>query len=261
VTTTTGRRSARARTFVLLPPSEGKADGGTGTFDPAGGTFDLLGPSRREVIEQLAKEVSTRDEEGRTKILGVRGALADRAAAATDALAAGTVPALAARRRYTGVVWEHLDAGTLTRSQAARVLVPSALLGITTGADPVPDYRLKFTVALAGLGRLDRFWRDELTDALAEHVAGRCVVDLLPAEHAAAIDWDRLGAACDLRRVRFVTADGRAGAGHAAKAAKGRWARAVLDEGVTVLDRGTIAGWRVTSPKGSPTVTITAPRG
>ena len=225
--------------MVLLPPSEGKAFGGraatrTGAFD------DVLAEPRRAVVTALTKAVRT--NAGAARVLGVRGDLLDRARAATTALADGTAPLMAAADRYTGVVWEHL--GLLGAADRRRVLVPSAVYGITTAADPIADYRLKLSVTLPGIGRLDRFWAAPVTDLLATRYRGRVIVDLLPTEHARAIRWDALEPAADVVRVAFVRADGAGAAGHAAKAAKGRFARIVLEGGLDAARSFAWEGWR-----------------
>jgi uncharacterized protein len=230
--------------MVLVPPSEGKAPGGHGRFDPAAGRFPSLASARAAVLGALVDDLAVGDDARRGKVLGARGDLLVRAVAALDDLARGSAPAVPAMERYTGVVWEHLDPGSLARPTWQRILVPSALLGVAAGSDPVPDHRLKFTVSLSGIGRLDRWWEPVLTEAIGERVRGRTVVDLLPAEHAAAIDTAVLASRCDLVRVRFLGADGRSAAGHAAKAVKGVAARAALDEGVAAVAGLRWQGWR-----------------
>jgi len=235
-----GRHDGSERAPVLLlPPSEGKADGGrrrarAGTFDVA------LADDRTVLLAALARAVGT--PAGAAKVLGCRGDLLDRARAATAALVIGDAPRLPAAERYTGVVWEHL--GPLAAADRTRVLVPSAVYGITTAADPIADYRLKLSVTLPGLGRLDRFWTGRITPLLVRRTRRRVVVDLLPDEHARAIDWPALGEATDLVRVAFRRADGAGAAGHAAKAAKGRFARVVLDHGLDAARAFAWEGWR-----------------
>ena len=205
--------------FLLLPPSEGKAVGGAGRWQPTSGTFGRrLGTIRRAVIDAL----------GRTTVneakLGAKGALFDRATAANDAVATDRARRLPAHQRYTGVVWEHLGATTLDDEQRKRILVPSALLGLVTANDPVPDHRLKFDVALDGVGRLDRFWRPHLTEALEKHTSRHdTIVELLPQEHTAAIDLD---AVAKRRHLVHTTVVGVSG--HDAKAVKGALALHLL---------------------------------
>lgn len=155
-------------------------------------------------------------------------------------LAAGTAPGLPAWRRFNGVVWEHLDPATLPPAARRRIVVPSAQLGLVRGDDQVPDFRLKFSVSVGDLGRLDRWWRDALTDVLSRTRGP--IVDLLPNEHAAALDLTRLGRR-RVVRVAFVAADGAGAAGHAAKAVKGLLARAVLLGGLDAADGFAWRGW------------------
>jgi len=135
--------------------------------------------------------------------------------------------------------------------------VPSGLYGITTAADPVADYRLRLLVALGPLGRLSSFWRPAVTAALVARTRGRVVVDLLPAEHAAALDFPTLAQSCRVVRVRFVAAGGGHAVGHEAKTAKGRLTRTLLDEGLAGVPAFRFDGWRAEIV--GDTVTVAAP--
>lgn len=209
---------------VLLPPSEGKAPGGNRPpWRPGSGRFGRqLSHSRRAVAEALAAAAG-----GDAKLLGVSGTHLERARAAN----AGVVgaPTLPAAERFTGVVWEHLDLGGLPpaarRRAAERIVVINALAGASAIDDPLPDFRLKLSVSLPPLGRLAAHWRRALSDVLNEAFAGALVVDLLPGEHAAA--WEPDPTRFDLVDVDLVDTGGRK-VGHAAKAAKGLLARALM---------------------------------
>lgn len=217
--------------LVLLPPSEGKAGGGRGRWTPDAGRFASLATARTTVVDAYAIAVS-RDAE---RVVGTGGLIAERARAAAAALSAGTAPALPAHRRFTGVVWEHLHPADLPAAALRRIVVVSGLCGLLAGTDPVPDHRLKLSVSLDGLGRLDRWWRPVLTEALVGHARRRRVWDLLPKEHAAAIDL----AAVRRVRVRF-----EGDTGHAAKAVKGAFARAVLLDGADAVPTFAFHDWR-----------------
>jgi uncharacterized protein len=236
---------------LLLPPSEGKAEGGrvrmrAGTFARA------LHAPRVAVAEAFAAVAGEADDRTAAKAFGVTGERLDRARLCAIDIAAGRAPLLPAADRYTGVVWEHL--GPLSDADRSRVLVPSAVYGITTAADPVADHRGKLTATLPVVGRLDRCWRTPVTTVLARRFRGRVVVDLLPQEHAAMIDWEQLGRAADVVHVEFLRADGAGAAGHAAKAAKGRFARTLLDGGLARASRFTWEGWRASPTDGGVTV-------
>jgi cytoplasmic iron level regulating protein YaaA (DUF328/UPF0246 family) len=165
---------------------------------------------------------------GDSRLLGVSGVHLDRARTANTGCVGG--PTLPAWQRFTGVVWEHLDPAELTLSAATRaassVVVVSALCGLSAFDDPVPDHRLKMSARLEPICRLAGFWRDAVSSALNDHCAGALVVDLLPGEHAAA--WEPDPTRYDLVRVDLVDTEGRR-VGHAAKAAKGRLARALVE--------------------------------
>ncbi len=244
--------------LLLLPPSEGKAEGGRAAGRPDSFADELAAP-RAAVLAELERELDRRDTRAREAVLGVRGELLARAVAATARLVDGSAPVLPAWRRYSGVVWGGLDPATLSPVDRRRILVPSGLYGLTTAADPVADYRLKLLVALGRLGRLSTFWRPALTPALATRARGRIVVDLLPAEHAHALDLDALAGTTRVVRVHFVTADGRRSVGHEAKTAKGRLARAVLDGGLEAAEDFADGGWRAS--RHGDRVTVVAPSG
>ncbi|OWY63228.1 hypothetical protein B7486_54245, partial [cyanobacterium TDX16] len=186
-----------------------------------------------------------------------------RAKAANAALLEGA-PTLPAFRRFTGVVWEHLrGTGALgapddplpakVQRQAKRsVLVISGLTGLSAWDDPVPDFRLKLSVSLGRVGRIDRLWRGPVSTTLAAHLAGNVVVDLLPNEHRAAWVPDPVGHGYRLLRPQLLLPDGKP-AGHWGKAAKGLLARALLEAAAAKDDdvERTIATFQ------APEVTVT----
>jgi len=214
--------------MLLLPPSEGKAAGGNpraAAWTPDAGSFGgRLGELRLAVVEALAA-VGGGDE----KLLGVKGDHLLRAQSANTSLVGA--PTLPAWQRYTGVVWDHLDPATVPSAERRHIVVVSGLLGLVRGDDPVPDYRLKMGANLAPLGKLSTWWREALTTEVRRRSGRHVIVDLLPQEHRAALDLT------GLEGVSVTLAD-RAGkpGGHFAKAAKGELARAILLDGLDVLD-------------------------
>lgn len=216
--------------------------GRVGTFD------DVLRSQRSRVIESLAQLLESGKPAVIEKVLNVRGPLLDRAVLALDQLVQGRPQLLPAWKRYTGVVWQHMEVAAMTPSQRRRLLIPSGLYGITTGEDPVADYRLKMDVSLPPLGRIARLWRPHLTTALIHHVSRSVVVDLLPKEHRASIDWDALSGVTRVIHVEFLQANGRAAAGHAAKAVKGVIARTLVESGLDGLEDFVWQGWHIENP-------------
>lgn len=191
---------ARRAPVILLPPSEGKAPGGDGPpWQPGTGVLPVLDGARAEVLRALGDGVAAE-------------------------------PTMRAIDRYTGVLYAQLDWPSLP-AEARRlgnrtVLIASGPFGVSGPTDPIPHHRLKMSANLAPLGKLSTWWRPQLTAALADHLSGRLVWDLLPNEHAAAWRPDDVPMA---RRVtvRFLDRNGRT-VSHWNKLLKGALVRHVL---------------------------------
>ena len=189
------------RPLILLPPSEGKADGGTGEpWTKGTSRFDGLDRPRRAVVTALREAL--RDDPA--KLLGVKGdALAAAVRADRAVLRSPTMPAI---ERYTGVLYDELDASSLPaaarRHLADQVVIFSGLWGALGALDPIPDYKLKMGATLPRTGRLAAFWRPHLDRALEPELEDRVVWDLLPNEHAAA--WSGGGPTTARLTVRFL---------------------------------------------------------
>lgn len=226
----------RLNFVILLPPSEGKADGGVprSKWKPSAGTFGpMLGGRRAHVADALAAAKG-----GSAALLGVGGKHLERARAANRALVGA--PTLPAWQRYTGVVWDHLDLGGLTAAQRdralPRIIVPSGLMGASVASDPVPDYRLKMGARPAGFGgTMAKWWRDAASAAINDYARGCLVIDLLAAEHRASYVPD-LDLISDHVVIDLVTPTGKAG-GHDAKAAKGLLARHLVTTSPMIASR------------------------
>ncbi len=103
-------------------------------------------------------------------------------------LALRSAPAAPAAEVYTGVLYQHLDLGTLTpraRERAAdRVLIASALWGVVRLEDRIPAYRLSMGAKLPALrATLAATWKPVLSAALPDE---GLVVDLRSGGYAAA---------------------------------------------------------------------------
>jgi len=174
-----------ARLAFLLPPSEGKADGGKRPPWSAG----TLG------LPEL--------DEGRAAVLDALHVLGPPV---------GEAPTMPAIDRYTGVLYRELDYRTLPVGARRRfdrdALVVSGLWGAVRPRDLIPAYRLKMGASLPPLGKLSTWWRPQLSAALATRLRRHVVWDLLPNEHALAWRPAEVPMARHIT-VRFVDADGR----------------------------------------------------
>jgi len=227
--------------LVLLPPSERKAPGGEPEVhrDSFAG---LLAMPRDGVREALRCCLETMTPEQLSRLFGVRGELFERAQRSMNAIVAGRAEVMPAWRRYTGVVWEHLDPSTLKSSARSRILVPSGLYGMTRATDDIADYRLTMHVALPGIGSLGRFWAEPVSEVLSGLRGHPTIVSLLPKEHARAVVP---GSVASFLEAEFLAVDGKGAAGHAAKAVKGRFARHLIEHGVDDILGFRFDGWKI----------------
>lgn len=206
--------------LVLLPPSETKCTGGSGApLELDALSHPELNPTRRKLADALV-ELSATPERALEAL-----ELSPKQLPEVERNAAlCTSPTAPAITRYTGVLYDALDIGSLPRRERARaderLAVGSALFGIVTATDPIPAYRLSAGSALPGFGTLLSVWKPVLGPVLAD--AEGPVVDLRSGSYAAlapvpgAITVD----------VKTVDAAGRRKTvSHFNKAHKGRLAR------------------------------------
>ncbi len=153
--------------LVLLPPSETKRPGGDGgPLDVSALALPSLRAPREAVVDALIALSS--DEEVAARVLKLS---AKRRHEIADNAALRTAPTMPAVDRYTGVLFDALDAGSLAREARAwlrgHVLIQSAPFGPVGALDGIPAYRLAAGVSLPGVPALRRVWADAVRDALA----------------------------------------------------------------------------------------------
>lgn len=186
--------------LILLPPSETKRAGGKGRplqLDAL--ALPGLRPQREAVIAALI--ALSADEERAVRVLKLGPAL--RGDVAVNARLR-EAPAMAAIDRYTGVLYDGLDAASLDaparRWLGAHVLIHSAPFGPVSALDRIPAYRLGAATVLPGVVPLRRLWAEPVREALAA-ASPSFVLDLRSEAYAA------LGPAPHAAYVRVVTAD------------------------------------------------------
>ncbi|WP_280371431.1 peroxide stress protein YaaA [Nocardia wallacei] len=164
--------------LVILPPSETKSDGGAlGPLDLDALSLPQLTAVRDKLVTELV-ELSADPGAARKALALGKGAEAEIARNAA-LRASATHPAL---ERYTGVLYDALDARSFTKAQRAkaeaRLAIGSALFGVVRATDPIPAYRLSGGSKLPGLPTLSSLWKPVLAPALRAETAGQLVVDL-----------------------------------------------------------------------------------
>ncbi|EFL14870.1 peroxide stress protein YaaA, partial [Streptomyces sp. C] len=230
--------------LVLLPPSEGKAAGGSGApLDPASLSLPGLAPARAAVLEELV-ELCAGDELKAREVLGLSEGL--RGEVAKNA-ALRSAPALPAGETYTGVLYDALDLAGLpapARELAERtLLVFSGLWGAVRVTDRIPSYRCSMGVKLPGLGALGAYWRTPMAEVMPQAAGDGLVLDLRSSAYASA--WkpkgETAGRTATVRVLHSQVVDGvekRSVVSHFNKATKGRLVRDLLLAGAVPASPG-----------------------
>ena len=206
----------------MLPPSETKRAGGDG---PAM-KLALLGsgelnPLRETLVGELVDLAA--DPETCRRALGISAAqdaeIGRNAALRTSA----TMPAI---HRYTGVLYDALDFGSLRAAEAdrarSRLAIGSALFGLLRADDPIPAYRLSAGSKLPGRPGLAARWRPLLEPVLADLAVGELIVDL---RSGAYVGLGRIPGAIAVDVVSQLPDGRRTVVTHFNKSHKGRLAR------------------------------------
>ena len=210
--------------LVLLPPSETKRAGGDGPpVSTAALSFPELDPLRKELLDVLVGLAGV--VAASRAALGLSPRQDDEVARNATLWTSPTLPAL---HRYTGVLYDALDARSLRGAAAARararLVVGSALFGLLRAGDPVPAYRLSAGSALPGRPTLAARWRPLLDPVLAALAAEETVMDLRSGSYAA---LGRVPGAVTVEVLSERSDGSRAVVSHFNKAHKGRLARAL----------------------------------
>ncbi|GEN81151.1 YaaA family protein [Actinotalea fermentans] len=218
--------------LILLPPSESKAAPARRgrPVDVGALSFPELAPTRERLLDAL---VATSAAPDALRRLFVGPSLADDVARNVRVRELPARPALGV---YTGVLYDALDAATLStaarRRAASRLVVVSGLWGALRPTDRIPPYRLNICSRLLGTPALEPLWRELLPGTLAAAARSRgVVVDCRSGAYQAAGMPAGLGDRTAVVRVLRDEAGRRSVVSHAAKHTRGLVARELLESG------------------------------
>ncbi|MEU7872823.1 peroxide stress protein YaaA [Dactylosporangium sp. NPDC049140] len=234
--------------FILLPPSEGKADAPRRgrALDLASLSVPELGEARRAVLDDLVKLAADPET-----ALGTLGLGAGQAGEVERNARLESAAAVAAGKVYTGVLYDALELASLDaaakRRAAKQLLIFSGLWGVVGVGDRIPPYRCSIGVRLPGVGPLAAHWKRALKGPLDAVAGDDLVLDLRSSAYAGM--WTPPNA------VTVRVLHGGKVVSHFNKATKGRIVRALLVAGarprnavkLTETLRG--LGYRVEEPR------------
>lgn len=219
--------------FILLPPSEGKANPSDAPKLQLG---SLVLPSLAKVRGSVLSALVAASSRPRAEALATLGlspgqsgelALNKRLRRAATATAA---------ELYTGVLYDALDLPGMAETEPAAfaaannsVLIFSALWGVVRPGDRIPHYRCSAGTRLPEVGSVDTYWKRELRKPLDTLVGDELVVDLRSGAYTSM--WRPGPNSVSVRVVQERIVDGvakRTVISHFNKATKGYLVRALL---------------------------------
>ena len=213
--------------LLLLPPSETKRDGGD-----ADATLDLSQLSHPELtaLRRSALAATRALSSNRVTMAAALKLGASQQFEVTRNRQLRSSPTVPALERYTGVMYDALDAGTLSPAARAfaggHVLIHSALFGLIGADDPIPAYRLSYDSKLPTLP-LRKLWRESISAVLA---ASDCLILDLRSSGYVELGPAPTGPRSVLLRVVSDSASGhRTALNHFNKKGKGEFVRALCE--------------------------------
>ncbi|MDQ1583861.1 MAG: uncharacterized protein QOF36_1915 [Microbacteriaceae bacterium] len=152
-----------------------------------------------------------------------------------------TMPAI---DRYTGVLFDALDAASLSDAERAfahrHVAIHSAMLGPVAALDGIPAYRLSFDSRLPELP-LKKHWAQQVAAALDAHRG--LVLDLRSHGYAGLGPAPRRDDSLYVHVVMRDEDGAKRALNHFNKQAKGQFVRAIIQSGVEHADTRTFLEW------------------
>ena len=220
--------------LILLPPSETKSEGGSRSFSTPSSGDAALDEVRAQTLADLIL-LSSGDRDEAARALKIPATKVD--AELEHNRSRASAPLKPAVERYTGVLFDALDAASLDAGARAwlhqHVRIHSALYGFVAAEDPIAAYRCSHDARLPGM-TLKRRWREVLSANLATHpgpildLRSRGYVELGPVPAGQARWWGD---------VRELLADGTTRSlNHFNKRAKGLMVRKLAQLGASGVE-------------------------
>lgn len=197
--------------IYLIPPSEGKTDGGDDE------------PLRKhpQGVEEIHKRFLNYDK-SYEELIGVKGNYLQESIENNKNILLN--PTMKALQRYSGTVYKHLDYESLTDKAKIfagnHFVITSAMFGLIFGKKLIPNYKLKMNKLKAY-----KHWKKQGEEFLKNYF----VIDVLTNTHRRSVNWEN-GLKIDFKKIK----NGKLkSAGHAGKKIKGKFLHWIAKNDVT----------------------------
>lgn len=164
-------------TFILLPPSEGKIEGGENNFKN-------LNKNSEELIKFLQENISKEETTKLEKAFKVKDKNLDKALHLLNNIQnEKTLPAI---KRFNGVMFKAINYDSMSKVQKNnfnnKVLFIDGLFGILKPQNLIPNYKLPIDAKINTI-KIDKYWRGKLEKYFVEEFDNSLIIDILPNAH------------------------------------------------------------------------------
>ena len=128
--------------LVVLPPSETKSHGGN---KPAVDFESLSFPALNPIRKTIATDLSALEGAKALDVLGLSAKQSEWLTVNQQLLTSPCTPAIL---RFTGVLYDALEASSLSEKALNRIAIGDALFGLVMAHDAIPNYRLSGSTKL-----------------------------------------------------------------------------------------------------------------
>ena len=198
--------------IILIPPSEGKVNGGE--FESV-----KLSSISKLLLKDLEKYKGSLE-----KLYGVKGNVLEKTKNINSEIRESkTFPAIL---RYSGVVYKSIDYNSVKNKELFDkiVYILSGLFGLINAKELIPNYKFKINFFGA-----DKLWKPIISKFLEDYY----VIDLLPQAHKKAINYEE-GISVEF----IILKNGKKiPAGHNGKFVKGKFVRWLIENDVNSVSR------------------------
>ena len=213
---------------ILLPPSEGKREGGDKKYIyvKEQNSFNFLENERKFLLQKILDFISKANNLDLEKLFVVKSNIEEITALLKDFDQKLTLPAI---NRYSGVMFNAIDYPSLNEDQKNRadqvILFIDGLFGLLKPQDFIPNYKLAISAKFTDF-KIDFYWKKIFKDYLAKILENKIILDILPQAHRKAVDINQKN--CYL--INFFTMKNceAKNAGHISKKLKGEFIRYIL---------------------------------
>ncbi len=183
--------TAETNYIILLPPSEGKKEGGDETKPyrfiqnlKSNNTFINLSTQREEIYSKLRETIAETGFENLEKVFELKGNnLINAIEITSDLLNKETLKTI---HRYNGTMFKYINYSNMDKKSKENfeksTIFIDGMFGLLKPNDLIPEYKLKITSKFLDIN-ITKFWKNHLSKLFESIFKNKIIIDILPETH------------------------------------------------------------------------------